>query len=148
MSYPEKTWLLNHIKTGENSLHNTDRSKALLLLWIIYGIYVLCLSCIAALWSTEGKGLTYWLLLFVAFNVILILLLSHLVSCDRCGTWLFRFLILAVFLTLLKANTKGADQPAQKRSLVSTFVNRFLKRILTGHNSTCSMENSIFYNSL
>ena len=35
---------------------------------------------IAALWSPEGKGLTSWLL-FVMF--IVILLHSHLVSCDR-----------------------------------------------------------------
>ena len=51
---------------------------------------------IAALWSPEGKGLTYCLL-FVMF--IVILLLSHLVSWDRCGIWFYRFLILAVFLT-------------------------------------------------
>ena len=38
---------------------------------------------IAALWSLEGKWLTFWLL-FVVFKVIL--LLSHLVSWDRCGT--------------------------------------------------------------
>ena len=38
---------------------------------------------IAALWSPEGKGLTSRLL-FVMF--IVILLLSHLVSLDRCGT--------------------------------------------------------------
>ena len=57
------------------------------------------LSClfIAALWSPEGKELTSWLL-FVMF--IVILLLSHLESWDRCGSWLYRFLILAVFLTL------------------------------------------------
>ena len=41
---------------------------------------------IAALWSPGGKGLTSWLL-FVMFNVIL--LLSHLVSWDRCGTGLY-----------------------------------------------------------
>ena len=41
---------------------------------------------IAALWSPEGKGLTSWLL-FVMF--IVILLLSHLVSLDRCGTCQF-----------------------------------------------------------
>ena len=35
---------------------------------------------IAALWSPEGKGVTYWLL-FVIF-----LLLSHLVSWDMCGS--------------------------------------------------------------
>ena len=38
---------------------------------------------IATLWSPEGKGLTS-LLLFVMFNVIL--LLSHVVSLDECGT--------------------------------------------------------------
>ena len=38
---------------------------------------------IAALWSLEGKGLTYWLF-FVMF--IVILLLSHLLSWDMCGT--------------------------------------------------------------
>ena len=38
---------------------------------------------IAALWSSEGKELTFWSL-FVMFTVIL--LLSHLVSWDRCGT--------------------------------------------------------------
>ena len=37
----------------------------------------------AALWSPEGKGLTFWHL-FVMF--IVIVLLSHLVSWDRCGT--------------------------------------------------------------
>ena len=64
------------------------------------------LSCllIAALWSPEGKGLASWLL-FVMF--IVILLLSHLVSCDRCGALLYRFLILAVFLTLTVSNFIG-----------------------------------------
>ena len=38
---------------------------------------------IAALWSPEEKGLTSWIL-FVMF--IVILLLSRLVSWDRCGT--------------------------------------------------------------
>ena len=52
---------------------------------------------VAVLWSPEGKGLTSWLL-FVMF--IVNLLLSHLVSWGSCGTLLYRFLILAVFLTL------------------------------------------------
>ena len=38
---------------------------------------------IAALWSPEGKVLTSWLLFVM---LIVILLLSHLVSCDRCST--------------------------------------------------------------
>ena len=50
---------------------------------------------IAALWSPEGKGLTSWLLFVI---VIVNLLLSHLVNWDRCGTLLYRFLIIAVFL--------------------------------------------------
>ena len=45
----------------------TDRSKAVLLLWIFYIFSVLCLLClcarlfICALWSPAGKGLTSWL---------------------------------------------------------------------------------------
>ena len=38
---------------------------------------------VAALWSREGKELTSWLLFVM---LIVILLLSHLVSWDRCGT--------------------------------------------------------------
>ena len=70
----------------------TDRSKAVLLLWIFHAISVLCLLCfrarlfIDALWSPAGKVLTSWLLFvlsyceFVAFS---------LVSWVRCGTWLY-----------------------------------------------------------
>ena len=65
------------------------------LLWLVY--VMLSRLFIAALWSPEGKGLTSWLLFVM---LIVILLLSHLVSWDMCGTWLYRFLILAVFLTL------------------------------------------------
>ena len=44
----------------------TDRSKAVLLLWVIYVSSVLFLLCfckrlfIDALWSPAGKGLTSW----------------------------------------------------------------------------------------
>ena len=55
----------------------------------------------AALWSPEGKGLASWLL-FVMF--IVVLLLSHLVSLDRCGTWLYCFLIFDVFLTFMHSD--------------------------------------------
>ena len=50
---------------------------------------------IAALWSPEGKGLTSWLL-FVMF--IVILLLFHLVSWDRCGFDCIDSLFLLSFL--------------------------------------------------
>ena len=36
---------------------------------------------------------------------IVFLLLSHVVSWVRCGTWLYRFLIFASFLTLRIRNT-------------------------------------------
>ena len=57
---------------------------------------------IATLWSLAGKLLTSWLLL-VMLNCVFSL--SHVVSCVRCGTLLYRFLIFAAFLTLKQFNT-------------------------------------------
>ena len=54
---------------------------------------------IAAVWSPAGKGLTSWLLLVM---FIVFLLLSHVLSWVRCGTRLYRFLIFAVYLAVLK----------------------------------------------
>ena len=65
-----------------------NRSKAVLLLWIIYVIYVLVLLCfrarlfINALWSPAGKGLTSRLS-FVMSNCEVVTFL--LVSMVRCG---------------------------------------------------------------
>ena len=67
---------------------------------------------IAALWSTAGKGLTSRLL-FVVFNFVLSL--SHVVSWVWCGTWLYRFLILAPFLTFMYASFKGYGESAIMR---------------------------------
>ena len=50
-------------------------------------------SFVASLWSSAGKGLTSWLSC-VMFS-------SHVVSWVRCGTWMYRFLIFAVFLTFI-----------------------------------------------
>ena len=71
-----------------------------------YFVDHLCILClvflmilllfIAALWSPARKGLTSWLLLVM---FIVFLLLSHVVSWVRCGSWLYCFLIFAVFLT-------------------------------------------------
>ena len=61
----------------------TDRSKAVLILWICYVFSVLCLLClcvslfICALWSPAGKGQTSWLSFvvsnceFVTFPLVL-----------------------------------------------------------------------------
>ena len=68
----------------------TDRSKAVLLLWIFYGFFsVLCLLCLCArlftcaLWSRAGKGLTSWLT-FVVSNCDFVTF--PLVSWVRYGT--------------------------------------------------------------
>ena len=45
-------------------------------------VMLLCMF-VTALWSPEGSGLTSWFL-YVMF--IVILLLSQMVSWDRCGT--------------------------------------------------------------
>ena len=70
----------------------TDRSKVVLLLWIIHVIYVVCLVCfcarrfIVALWSPAGKVLTYWLSCVMS-NCEFVT--SLLVSGVRCGTGLY-----------------------------------------------------------
>ena len=68
----------------------TDRSKAVLLLWIFYGVFsvsgLLCLcAClfICAMWSLAGKGLTSWLS-FVVSNCEIVTF--PLLSWVRYGT--------------------------------------------------------------
>ena len=66
----------------------TDRSKAVLLLWIIYVIPVLFLLCFRArlfidvLWLPAGKGLTSWLLFLMSYCEVVTF---PLVSGVRCG---------------------------------------------------------------
>ena len=82
----------------------TDHCKAVFLLWIIYAISVLFLLCIRArlltdaLWSPAGKGLTSRLS-FVMSNCEIVTF--PLLSWVRCGAWLYRFLIVVLFLSLL-----------------------------------------------
>ena len=80
-----------------------DRFKALLLLWIIYVISVLFLLCfrmpcghlLGKRWPLESRS---WCL-------IVSMLLSHMVPWAMCGTWLYRFLISALFLTLIRLHS-------------------------------------------
>ena len=82
----------------------TDRSKAALLSWILCVISFLNLLCFCArlcidgLWSPAGKGPTS-LLSFVMSNYEIVTF--PLVSLVRCGAWLYRFLIFALFLTFM-----------------------------------------------
>ena len=64
-------------------------------------IYVLCLSCfrvcsLLPCGHLLGKG---WPLGSRLLCLFVFLSLSHVVSWVRCGTWLYRFLIFATFLT-------------------------------------------------
>ena len=67
----------------------TDRSRAVLLLWVFCFCSVLCLLClcarlfVCALWSPAGKWLTSWFS-FVVSNCKFITF--PLVSWVRCGT--------------------------------------------------------------
>ena len=67
----------------------------------LFCLVLLCFCArlfICALWSPAWKGLTSWLS-FVVSNCEFVTF--PLVSCDRCGTRLYRFLIFAPLLTLL-----------------------------------------------
>ena len=72
---------------------------------LLYFCSVLCLLClcvrlfICALWSPAGKGLTSWFS-FVVSNCEFVTF--PLVSWVRCGTWLYRFLILCTLTYFAK----------------------------------------------
>ena len=84
----------------------TDRSKAVLLMWIICGIFVLCLSCfcVCSLLPCGHLLAKGWPLGSCLWCLIVLLSLSHVVSWVRCGTWLYNFLIFAPFVTCLYLN--------------------------------------------
>ena len=69
--------------------HFTDRSKAVLLLWIFYVLFCLplamplCASVNMCLWSPAGKGLTSWLLIVVSYCEFVTF---SFVSWARCAT--------------------------------------------------------------
>ena len=98
-------WGWRAIKPGYALKYNifTVDSKSVLLLWSTYVISVLFLLCfstrlfIDALWWSAGKGLTSWLL-FVISNCEVVTF--PLVSWVKCVAWLYRFQIIALFLTL------------------------------------------------
>ena len=83
----------------------TDRSKAVLLLWIFY---VFVLSCVCYVLCTSFYMcfvVTCWEradLLALVCGVFCEFVTFPLVSRVRCGTWLYRFLIFAPLLTFTK----------------------------------------------
>ena len=96
---------------------------------------------IAALWLSEGKGLASWLL-FVIF--IMILLLSQSLSWDLCCTGLYRFLILAVSLTLKVFNCGKYEQKYEICAKLQTFHALFIPYICS-NSKNCEMKALIFF---
>ena len=82
----------------------TDRSKAVLLLWIFYVFvlscvcYVLCASVYMCFLVTCWERAD---LLALVCGVFCEFVTFPLVSWVRCGTWLYRFLIFAPLLTFM-----------------------------------------------
>ena len=109
-----------------------DRSKAVLLLWIICVIYVLCLSCFRVcsllpcdhlLGMDWPLGSCLWRFchfsLFVTF------------PCVRCSTWLHRFLIFATFLTFIVADYDISSPKITYTYYTFNFCFLFMKSSIT-----------------
>ena len=117
----------------------TDRSKAVLLLWNFYVFFsVLCLLClcvrlfICALRSPAWKGLTSWLS-FVVSNCEFVTF--PLVSCVRCGTSFYRFLLFAPLLTFFSILEKLLIKQCFKRKTMSPKL----------HNESASMHTALYW---
>ena len=73
----------------------------LFLLHVCYAFVRVCLLInIVALWSPAGKGLTSWLLFVMSYCEFVTF---PLISWVRRGTLLYRFLIFALFHTIIKS---------------------------------------------
>ena len=100
---------------------------------------VLCLLCLCtrlfiwALWSPAGKGRTSWLS-FVVSDCEFVTL--PLVSWVRCGTWLYRFLIFAPFLTFSINNSERRKQPntSNFKGVLNGFIDGL--SLVKYHNDT------------
>ena len=95
---------LSMLKPSSNVF--TDRSKAVHLLWILFVIYVSCLSLLCYLvcflqhfGHLLGKG---WPLISLVCDVFIVLSHSHMVSRYKGGTWLYRFLIFALCIKYIQ----------------------------------------------
>ena len=108
----------------------TDRSKAVLLLWIFYVFvlscvcYVLCASVymcfVVTCWERAD-------LLALVCGVFCEFVTFPLVSWVRCGTWLYRFLIFAPLLTFNNRNLfLTAKLLKQGYIYIIKFENNFL----------------------
>ena len=94
-----RLWLWNLFKPSSiifYRLFHGDNSFVDHLCYFCLVLVMLSRLLFAALWSLLGKD---WPLGSRLWFLIVFLSLSHVVSRVRCGTWLYRFLIFAPFLT-------------------------------------------------
>ena len=85
------------------SQYFTDRSKAVLLLWIFYVFVLSCVGYVLCASVYMCFVVTCWEradLLALVCGVFCEFVTFPLVSWVRCGTWLYRFLIFATLLLL------------------------------------------------
>ena len=129
-------WIKGEVDLSPPVKYFTDRSKSLLLWWIFFMFFfsILCLLCLCAplfkcaLWSPAGRGLASWLSFVVSHCEFVA---SPLVSWVRCGTWLYRFLIVAPLLTFITSRHGCLTLIAI--FLTNVCLSEFLCIFLTAH---------------
>ena len=108
--------------------------------WCFFcGSYLLCHTAMSISRSLVGKGLTSWLSCMWCFLVVLSL--SHTVSFVRCGTWLYRFLIFAFFLTLCLLKLLKVMQPRYHTVIVKLTIHWVFENDIYAY----SMKRSCFH---
>ena len=90
--------IICHYKKIGDNINASQQTACLVVNPIMVGNFARLFIC--ALWSPAGKGLPFWLS-FVVSNCEFVTF--PLVSCVKCGTWLYRFLIFAPLLSLLSS---------------------------------------------
>ena len=130
VAFPNVSWSTSEIRARlapqnwfkSSSKKNTDRFKLVLLVWIICVIYVLCLSCfhVCSLLPCGHLLGKCWPLGPCLWCLIVFLSLSHMVYWVRCGTWLYRFLNFAAFLTFILIEGKTFTAHFNDRSTANS----------------------------
>ena len=94
--------LLIKIHVWQGNVHAVIKWIDILRGYFLCGSFVLFMSCVChAFTSVYCCLVVTWYLGSCLWCLSVFLSLSHVVSWVRCGTWFYRFLIFATFLTLI-----------------------------------------------
>ena len=107
-----------------------------LLLWVIFVIYVWCLSCFLACLLQPFYHLLAnisWLSCACMWCYIVFMSLFHLVARIRCGAWFYRFLNFAFFLTFNEYNAFLQTLLIRNQNLALIYVKK-------GHKSVKNLQ--------